>query len=73
MDQFFWGKRVAELGVSPRPVPFKRLDVDRLSAAIDEMINDREMQFKAGALGEKIRSENGIARAIKIIDDTLKS
>jgi sterol 3beta-glucosyltransferase len=67
MDQFFWGSRVFELGVGPRPIPFKKLTVENLMLAINEMVNDLEMRRKAVSLGEKIRSENGMARAVEII------
>ena len=67
MDQFFWGKRVAELGVGPPPIPFKHLDEEKLAAAFDTMINDAEMQRRAMSLGVQIRAEDGVARAIEII------
>ena len=33
-DQPFWGQRVHELGVGPRPIPLRRLTVDQLTEAI---------------------------------------
>jgi sterol 3beta-glucosyltransferase len=68
MDQFYWGRRVFELGAGPRPIPFKRLTAERLAEAIICMVNDSAMAAKAAALGENIRAEDGVGQAIKIID-----
>jgi UDP:flavonoid glycosyltransferase YjiC (YdhE family) len=67
MDQFFWGSRVYELGVGPRPIPFKKLNAENLAAAVDEMVNDAEMRQNAAELGEKIQAEDGVARAVDVI------
>lgn len=67
MDQPFWGQRVADLGVGPQPIPHRRLSVERLAAAITTAITDKEMQRRAAALGECIRAEDGIARAVEVI------
>ena len=37
-DQFFWGTRVHALGAAPAPVPFTRLSVERLAAAIADQL-----------------------------------
>lgn len=66
-DQPFWGQRVCQLGVGPRPIPRKQLTAERLAAAITAAVTDREMRARAAALGEKIRAEDGVARAVEII------
>ena len=66
-DQPFWGRRVHALGVGPHPIPAQRLSVRALAEAIDIAANHREMQSRAGALGERIRAEDGVAAAIEII------
>jgi sterol 3beta-glucosyltransferase len=40
-DQFFWGQRVAQLGVGSNPIPRQQLTVQRLAAAIDGVVNDQ--------------------------------
>jgi UDP:flavonoid glycosyltransferase YjiC (YdhE family) len=67
MDQFYWGNRVFELGVGPRPIPFKRLSVEALTCAFEKMVNDVEMSHKAALLGEAIHAEDGVASAISVI------
>jgi UDP:flavonoid glycosyltransferase YjiC (YdhE family) len=66
-DQPFWGQRIAQLGVGPQPVPRKKLSVDSLAQAIQSALTDKEMHQRAADLGAKIRSEDGVARAIEII------
>ena len=67
-DQPFWGRRVYELGVGPKPIPRRRLTVDRLAEAISRAVSDAAMRERAARLGERIRAENGIARAVAIIE-----
>jgi len=67
-DQPFWGQRVYELGVGPRPIPRQRLTVDRLTESIRCAVSDMAMREKAAHLGERIRAENGIARAVAVME-----
>jgi sterol 3beta-glucosyltransferase len=66
-DQPFWGRRVAELGVGPNPIPRKKLTVARLEQAIDQATTDPVMRQRAVDLGIKIGLEDGIGRAVDII------
>ncbi len=67
-DQFFWGDRVAALGVGPRPLPFKRLTVDRLAAAISGAAADEDMRQRAAGLGRLLAAEDGVSRAVELIE-----
>lgn len=67
-DQFYWGNRIAALGVGPRPIPYRNLSVENLVAAIEEGVNDFRIHEKAARLGEKIRNENGIQQAVNLIE-----
>jgi sterol 3beta-glucosyltransferase len=65
-DQPFWGRRVHDLGVGPRPVPQRHLTADRLAEAIRVAVG-KGMRQRAEALGEKVRAEDGVARAVEVI------
>jgi UDP:flavonoid glycosyltransferase YjiC (YdhE family) len=67
-DQPFWGQRVAALGVGPRPILRRRLTVDNLAEAIRCTVSDTEMRTRAAELGERIQAEDGIARAVAVIE-----
>ena len=66
-DQPFWGQRVAELGVGPQPIPRRKLTVERLAQAIQEAVTDQTMRQRAADLGSRIQAEDGIARAVAIV------
>jgi sterol 3beta-glucosyltransferase len=66
-DQPFWGKRVAELGVGPEPIPRKQLTVERLAQAIQKAVTDKDMYQRAAVLGSKIQVEDGISHTVEII------
>jgi sterol 3beta-glucosyltransferase len=59
---------VANLGVGPQPIPRKQFTADRLAQAIEIAVSDRAMQQRAADLGAKIRAEDGIARAVEVIN-----
>ncbi len=69
LDQDFWGWRVAELRAGPPAIPARRLTVEKLAQAITMAVTDPVMQQKASALGEKIRSEDGVAQAVAILKE----
>jgi sterol 3beta-glucosyltransferase len=68
MDQFFWGQRVAELGVGPQPISRKQLSVERLTDAIAVAMTDEKIRRRAAEIGEIIRAEDGVARAVEAIN-----
>jgi sterol 3beta-glucosyltransferase len=68
LDQFGWGRVVSNLGVGPKSIPAKKLTAEKLAAAIQIAVTDTSMQTRATEIGKKIRSEDGIANAIEIIN-----
>jgi sterol 3beta-glucosyltransferase len=66
-DQLFWGRRVSELGVGPEPIPQKKLMAETLLPAIRTATGDERVAERAAVLGEKIRTERGVARAVEVI------
>ena len=71
VDQPFWGWRVAELGVGPPPIMQSRLTVDRLTAAIRRAVADEAMAARASALGERVRAEDDVARAVELFEQEI--
>lgn len=69
-DQPIWGRRVAELGVAPPPIPRSQLSAVGLAAAIARTVNDRHMRARAALLGQRILAEDGITRAVEIFQET---
>jgi MGT family glycosyltransferase len=69
-DQFYWGQRLHQLGVGPPFIPRPRLNCDRLATALREISSDTELHANAIALGERIRAENGVEKAVYLIEET---
>jgi UDP:flavonoid glycosyltransferase YjiC (YdhE family) len=70
-DQPFWGKVVQKLGVGPAPILRKRLSVERLAESIEIATSDDDMKVRARMLGETIRKEDGVTRAVEIIESLI--
>jgi sterol 3beta-glucosyltransferase len=70
-DQHFWGWRVAALGAGQPPIPQRTLTAKRLADAIRSAVTDGDMRQRAAALGETIRAEDGVGRAIAVINSQL--
>jgi len=68
LDQYAWADLVVKLGVGPHAANIKKLTAEKLAEAINTAINDSDLRARAAALGEKIRAENGIARAVEVIE-----
>lgn len=66
-DQYYWGRRVAELGVGPDPIIRKKLSVERLTAALSSALHDSGMREQAASLGAKISAEDGVSKAVEVI------
>jgi UDP:flavonoid glycosyltransferase YjiC (YdhE family) len=66
-DQFFWGRRVATLGVGPEPIPRKELTAERLARAIEGALTDQTMRQRSVDLGASIQAEDGVARAVAVV------
>jgi UDP:flavonoid glycosyltransferase YjiC (YdhE family) len=63
IDQNAWGRRMHALGAGPAPIRRRKLSIERLHAAIEAAVTDPVIRESARALGERIREEDGIARA----------
>jgi UDP:flavonoid glycosyltransferase YjiC (YdhE family) len=72
-DQPFWGHKVYNLGVGPKPISRKRLTVENLTDAIQQAVSDTTMRKNASSLGERVRAENGVARAVEFIEQHINS
>lgn len=64
VDQPFWAGRVEALGVGGKSISRRKLNVDNLVASLQQALGDVKIQQAAQRLGEKIRTENGVAHAV---------
>jgi sterol 3beta-glucosyltransferase len=67
-DQFFWAWRLRQLGVATRAIPHAKLTPGALAAALRQALDDPEMRTRARDLGARIRVEDGLSRAVDVIE-----
>jgi UDP:flavonoid glycosyltransferase YjiC (YdhE family) len=72
-DQFFWGEQVEKRRVGPARIAHKRLTAAKLADAISTVLNDQPMRKRAAEMDERVRAENGVARAADVIEQTLRN
>ena len=66
-DQPFWGNIVNSIGVAPKPIRVNQISVDKMVSAIVEA-ESKTILERAQSIGQKIRSEDGIMRAVELIE-----
>lgn len=67
-DQPFWGQQMHRIGAATPPVPRKRLSAERLAAAIQQAVGNSEIRQNTQQIGNLIRAEDGVGRAVDIIN-----
>ncbi|NJM40910.1 MAG: glycosyltransferase family 1 protein [Anaerolineae bacterium] len=71
-DQYFWGGRVAALGVGTRPIPQHLLTTTQLIHTLRQASQDSDLREHAQTLGARVRAQEGVARAADFIIDSFK-
>jgi sterol 3beta-glucosyltransferase len=66
-DQFYWGRRIQDLGIGPAPVPPSSVTPRSLANAFRALIEDAGARSRAHILSESIRHEDGVGNASRII------
>lgn len=68
-DQPFWGARVRTLGVGAH-LPFARLDAASVEEGLREVLQP-DVVRRAGGLGERLRRDEGLERAVAWVEQLL--
>jgi sterol 3beta-glucosyltransferase len=66
-DQPYWGRRVYELGVGVKPLPHHQVTAQKLADGLRQLLADRSLAASAERLGEQIRAEEGVEKAVATI------
>lgn len=67
-DQFYWGRRLYDLGVAAKSLPRRNLNVKDLAKRIEHVINTPSLYEKAEALGTQMEAEEGLTTAVHLIE-----
>ena len=68
VDQPFWGRRVFSLGCGPKPQPLKRLKSERFAKGLIELTQTESYRVRTREVVSAIAEEDGVARAVEIIE-----
>lgn len=66
-DQFYWSRRVGQLGIAPPGIPRKRLDATRLAGAIEAILDNEIIAERAHDLGVRLRAEAAASDPVRAL------
>ena len=69
-DQGFWGNRVEELGVGPRAVTQRRLNVNTISVALRDALSEKKI-IQAKKVADSVNREDGVSNAVTTVSKYL--
>lgn len=73
LDQLGFAMQLSDINVATKPLKSKDLSEKTIVAAIEELnSNYNEMRQNAIAISEKVRSEKGVAEAVRLIEKVMK-
>jgi sterol 3beta-glucosyltransferase len=67
-DQYFWGEIAFQKGLGLKPIPLKKMTIDKLVALVKELISNQYLYQNAASISNKLKFENGVDNAIKLIE-----
>lgn len=73
VDQPFWGRKIHEAGVGPKPIPRRTLTATKLASTITSTLQDEAMLHSAAKMGQTIRQEQGLQNASNLIRQALET
>lgn len=68
VDQHFWSRRMAELGVAPPARPVRALTGRSLAAALERALGDPRLGRAAAGVGARVRAEDGCGVAVGLLE-----
>lgn len=73
LDQLGFAMQLSDINVATKPIKSKDLSEQTIISAIEEMKRTYDEKKKnAMAISEKIKSENGVAEAVRLIEKVMK-
>lgn len=67
-DQPFWARRAHQAGTAAAPLNPARVAENTVAPILQAALHSDRLRARAAALGEQIRAEDGVARAVEIIE-----
>ncbi|MDB5614840.1 MAG: glycosyltransferase family 1 protein, partial [Devosia sp.] len=73
VDQPYWGRRIYELGCGPKPVRLRKLTSEILAGALADLTTNETYRRNAAEVAEQLQGEDGIEKAMKVIERVMTS
>lgn len=70
-DQFYWGNRVACLGLGPQPVQKAQLSLARLQPAVTQLLKDGGLRERAARMGQTLARRASMPHIARQIEQML--
>jgi UDP:flavonoid glycosyltransferase YjiC (YdhE family) len=68
-DQPYWGQRLYEMGIGPKPIPRRKLTAENLAQHITIAVRNQTIRERAKQVGQKIRDEDGVERTVEVLEN----
>jgi sterol 3beta-glucosyltransferase len=69
LDQRIWGILLNRVGLAPKPLHRRSLTPAKLAKAVRNVLDSVEMATRAKAAGRALLAENGVRRAVELIEE----
>lgn len=73
IDQHFWARRMAELGVAVPAGPVRAMTAATLARAVDQAVNDQLISDRAVELAHRVQAEDGTGQAVAHLERLTRS
>jgi UDP:flavonoid glycosyltransferase YjiC (YdhE family) len=67
-DQVFWWNELRKLGIAPGLLHGQSVTAEKLAQSIRSVLNSPDMKARAEKLGDRLREEDGVGRAVEEIE-----
>jgi UDP:flavonoid glycosyltransferase YjiC (YdhE family) len=67
-DEPFWGSRMAQLGVGPKPIPHRKLTADLLADAVSAAVHNSHHRERAAWVASRIAGEDGAGHIVTAVE-----
>lgn len=72
MDQPFWSRRAAALGVAPEPLPIRNWSPRRWTTRVTETLDRPFFSQQAESLARQLKAEDGVKTAVSAIEEVAR-
>lgn len=70
-DQNFWGIQAYKKGVGVKPIPLAKLSPEDFVQSLEQLLSNEALYINSELLAKKINGENGLKKAVEIIENLI--